>query len=103
MSQPTPKPHVLLAPIASLIRDIDRGGVRPLILWRVGDRTIDVYDQMLIQRLGRSGWHRAVTAGGGLRKIFTACLRKQASVHSYRDLYATALEKEAPDGTSGTF
>jgi hypothetical protein len=26
-------------------RDIDRGGVRPLILWRVGDRTIDVYDQ----------------------------------------------------------
>jgi hypothetical protein len=34
----------------SLIRDIDRGGVRPLILWRVGDRTIDVYDQMLVQR-----------------------------------------------------
>ena len=42
----------------SLIQDIDRGGVRPLILWRVGDRTIDVYDQMLVQRLGRSGWHR---------------------------------------------
>jgi hypothetical protein len=34
----------------SLIQDIDRGGVRPLILWREGDRTIEVYDRMLTGR-----------------------------------------------------
>jgi hypothetical protein len=32
----------------SLIRDIDRGGVRHADLWRANDRTIGVYDRMLV-------------------------------------------------------
>jgi hypothetical protein len=89
----------------SLIGDIDRGGVRPADFWRVNDRTIDVYDRMLVgtkmfvQRLGRSGWHRAVTAGGGHRLLPEKCIGLQLTAAFMQHF----SEKKAPDDTSSNF